>query len=257
MPGMNIDLTKPWKEVFALVAEAKADEKRKKRAEEELEELDRQDREKHLATEKHEKDEQEQQALEQMLATTQRLADFSSRLDDFDTASVKALMHNGEELDQVRTRLDAMLERADQLPDGRRVFKTEDGMRVFDEHGAELPADVIDPHSIDDHRPRWEPLKALRADEAKLQEERRAILDYQEKLDQTRARIDKGGITNKELDALDADLKSTMPAAVRDSLGHRGAEADGPGMGTQDRTATIQPLDGLRATAPVGPSPIH
>ena len=250
---MNIDLTKPWKEVFALVAEAKVDEKRKKRAQEELEELDRQDREKHLATQKHEEEEQEHQALEQMLATTERLADFSSRLDDLDTASVKALMHNGEAFDHVRTQLDAMLERADKLPDGRRVFKTEDGTRVFDEHGAELPADVIDPHSIDDHRPRWEPLKALRADEAKLQEERRAIFDYQEKLDQTRARIDKGGVTNKELDALDADLKSTMPAAVRDNLGRHGPEAGGPNVDIEGPAATDQPRGMPRTATPLSP----
>ena len=40
------------------------------------------------------------------------------------------------------------------LPDGRRVFKTEDGSRVFDEHSIEVTD--FDPETIEDWRPRRE-----------------------------------------------------------------------------------------------------
>lgn len=253
---MNIDISRPWREVFALAAEAKAEEKRNKHHELMLKELDRQDREKRLAVDKQEKKKEEKErTFEQMLATAERLADFSIRLDDLDTALVSALMHNGEGLDHAHAQIEAMLDRADKLPDGRRIFKTEDGTRVFDEHGAELPSDVIDLHAVDDHCPHWEPFRALKENEAKLQVERRELLDYQNKLDQARARLDKGGVTNKELDALDADLKSTMPPSFRDDLRYRGAAVDGPGTEVQDSTATVQ-RDRLRIAVPTGPSPM-
>lgn len=63
-------------------------------------------------------------------------------------------MENQVFLDAVRERLDVVLSRAHVLEDGRRVFKTEDGSQVFDEHGAEVDAEVHDPGVVDSAVPR-------------------------------------------------------------------------------------------------------
>lgn len=54
-------------------------------------------------------------------------------------------MQNGRALERVQEDLRIMVDKAYVLPDGRRVFKTEDGMRVFDEHGEEIKGFDPDP----------------------------------------------------------------------------------------------------------------
>jgi hypothetical protein len=66
-------------------------------------------------------------ALKFALATPEQIAAFTVRLDTYDTATVEALLANQEALDAVKARIDDLLLKAHTLPDGRRVFKTEDG----------------------------------------------------------------------------------------------------------------------------------
>ncbi|MGE0283423.1 MAG: hypothetical protein AB7P20_22780 [Rhizobiaceae bacterium] len=140
---------------------------------------------------------------------------FRLELDRYDTATVVALQENREALEQVQARMDRLLAKAYVLPDGRRIFKTEDGERVFDEFGAELGRDEIDPSMIEDARPRWETYEPELEQFRALERERAEILDYQEKLDEARQRLDDGDLTRKEYDALRDDLKTNMPAKVR------------------------------------------
>lgn len=77
-------------------------------------------------------------ALQGALAPAHKIADFTVKLDRYDTATVQALMDNERDVLAVREKIDAMMLKAHVLPDGRRVFKTEDGTRVFDEFGAQL-----------------------------------------------------------------------------------------------------------------------
>jgi hypothetical protein len=104
--------------------------------------------------------------------------EFRIQLDTYDTATVEALQLNDVALAHVRDRLDKLFAKAHVLPDGRRVFKTKDGARVFDEHGQELRAEEIDPQEIVDERPRWKAVKAEMDQLEELERERANILEY-------------------------------------------------------------------------------
>lgn len=108
-----------------------------------------------------------------------------------------------------------MLGDAHVLPDGRHVFKTRDGLSVFDEHGEQLGQDQINPGEIADHRTPWEVFAAQRAAEARLIREREEILRFQQRIDATRERLDDKDLTQRELEELSADLEQSAPAAVR------------------------------------------
>lgn len=142
------------------------------------------------------------------------VSEFEQRLDLYERATIEALMENQEALDESSDRLDALLGEAYELPDGRRVFKTENGLRVFDENGTELSAEELDPDLIEAHRPRWETFKAEKDAHDALTEERQELLDYQEKLDDARERLDQGGLTESDLDELEALLEDDVPEAV-------------------------------------------
>ena len=153
-----------------------------------------------------------------MLASESEIAAFRTTLDVYDTATVEALMENRRALDEVRTRIDDMLLKAYVLPDGRRVFKSEDGTQVFDEHGNELGPDEIDADAIEDWRPRYEAYAGAVEEERVLLEERQELLDFQERVDEIRGRLDEDGITHDELRELEAELQDTMPVAVQRKL---------------------------------------
>lgn len=149
------------------------------------------------------------------IATEAQLAEFRATLDEYDEATVEALMLNEEQLRDVRAKLEDMLGKAYVLEDGRRVFKSEDGVRVFDEHGARLTPDEVDPNAIEDWRPTWESFETLSDSENALLQERQRILDFQEKVDHARATADKEGLTTDELNDLEDSLEADMPLAVR------------------------------------------
>lgn len=186
------------------------------------------------------KDAQAWAMLETALASPAQVKAFRVDLDRYDTKTVEALMDNQEAMEAVRGRIDDMLGKAAVLPDGRRVFKTMDGQRVFDEHGQALSRDLIDPASIDDKKPKWETFSGEKGKWQSLNEERKALLDYQAKLDDARARLDKGEITEQELSETKADLTATMPDAVREKLGIEKPKAD-------VAPAAPSPLDGMDA----------
>lgn len=161
-----------------------------------------------------------------MMATDEQIAEFTLQLDHYDEATVKALYENEQALDAVKERIEDMLARAYVLPDGRRVFKTEDGLRVFDENGTELDASVIDPDQIEDYRPRWEAFHPETDLRDSLIKERSEILKFQEHLVDARDRIAEGDLTVDDLDELEAGLKADAPEAVlRHMPGYEPAQA--------------------------------
>ncbi len=149
------------------------------------------------------------------MITIDEAIEFRIELDTYDAATIAALQENERQLIETREEMDRLLAKAHVLPDGRRVFKTEDGLRVFDEHGNELFDDVIAPQEIDDKRPRWEKFETQWQRLETLEHERTDILDYQQKLDDARERLDEGGLTRGEYEQLREDLKAEMPGAVR------------------------------------------
>ena len=144
---------------------------------------------------------------------------FEVKLDSYDEATVIALMENLEQLEAVQARMDALLEQAFVIEDGRRVFKTQDGLQVFDEHGAEISATELDFALIPETAPTWETYQPELEHRETLIAERTEILEYQAKLDAAREEIEGGEISEADLEALDAELLEMMPDAVQAQLG--------------------------------------
>ncbi len=153
-----------------------------------------------------------------VLASASDIEAFTLRLNQYDEATIKALQENQLKLDDVQSRLDALLGKAYVHEDGRRVFKTQDGLSVYDENGNLLSQTEIDPGEIPDHHPFWESYKAETDAKHKLIQERQDILKFQKKLDAARDKVENGNLTNKELDDLGKDIEATMPLSVRKHL---------------------------------------
>ncbi|MCM2397752.1 hypothetical protein NBH19_16900 [Rhizobium sp. S95] len=178
-----------------------------------------QDKEKKL--ERDERERQDEQFLDMVvavLATETEVKDFTVKLDAYDTAIIEALYENEEKMKIVRQDLKVLLDQAYVLPDGRRVFKTEDGTRIFDEHGAEVTD--LDPDLIDEKHPYWEKYEGPFKQKFALEEERKELLEFQKRTDDARAELDEGGMTKDRLDELETILAKNAPDAVKRRMGH-------------------------------------
>lgn len=184
-----------------------------------------------------------------VMASDEDISFAMAERDTLDVATVEALIVNSKALEKAEEDLRIILDRAYVLPDGRRVFKTEDGTRIFDEHGQEVTD--FDPHEIEDTRPRYEEFQVVNDGYIGLQEERRQLLEYQSRLDGARERLDAGDITKDELDELMSGLREDIPDAVRarlpeDAAPERAADTpSAPGVGQG------QPLPAARLDMPV------
>jgi len=189
----------------------------------------RHEREKWFIASKHQ---QEQNELKQEkaedeffdLAASVILADpieveaFKADLDTYDALTIEAIMENREILEALYLEQDAALENAYQLDDGTYVFKSEDGIRVFDKEGKQLSAEIADPNQIPDHHTTHEAWQDIRNKIHKHEIIDQKLLDYQEKLDTTRERLDDGELTQDEFDELKDGIKNDMPIEVRRKL---------------------------------------
>lgn len=177
------------------------------------------------------------------IASEIQVRTFKTQLENLETATVQALMTNQEELEEVRARIQHMLSNAHVLNDGRRVFLTENGTQVFDEHGEELDPEEIAPAEIDPALPTWEDYKAERDLEHSLIAERKELLTFQEKLDKAREELDLGEISEARLAELEAELENLAPPAMAtpgDEVGHESAQ--------QPKPTQVSP-----SSAPLGP----
>ena len=245
---MPTSLTRSWKDEFALAAATRKEDILHREKIAIAEATSRQRIDAQVIQQKRR--EQERAAIEAALAPPQRIAVFTARLDTYDAKTVEALMDNEKAIDAVRNRLDEMLGKAHVLPDGRRVFKTADGTKVFDEHGRPLSNEMIDPHVIDDTRPKWEAFKAAGQERDRLAEERRGLFDYQKKLDTARERADGGQLTEHELTTMQDDVSASMPDRVRSKLA-----ADDPAANrtAPDRAQAPADMDSLMTRTGLGP----
>lgn len=207
---MALAISELLRREFAVRAEAATYERFRKQ---ELDERQRRERD-----EKAEQGAEDANDIALAVISVAEADEFRVELDTYDTATVQALQLNDVELSRVQDRLEKLFAKAHVLPDGRRVFKTEDGTRVFDEHGQELRTEEIAPDEIADERPRWETAEAEIDKLEALKQERADILDYQQKLDAARERLDAGDMTKDEFEQLRKDLKAEMPDAVREVL---------------------------------------
>lgn len=187
-------------------------------------------------------------AMEAVLAPAHKIEQFTIKLDRYETATVQALMDNERDTAAIRESIDTMMLKAHTLPDGRRVFKTEDGMRVFDEFGAQLKADEIEPQMIADSKPKWETLTAALTEAKRLNDERKELIDYQAKLDTARERTKDPALTEDELSALDKELGQSMPDRVQKLTGE-------PARTGPEATATTPTALDAPRQEPQNPSP--
>lgn len=230
-----------YRHEFARHAHWRADEKRRvldqiSRKEDKKQERERERSEEHDALMDF--------AFGVIIATDSRIAAFTVKLDTYDAATIEALMENERALERVQEDLRIMLDKAYVLPDGRRVFKTEDGFRVFDEHGEEIKD--FDPNLIEDWRPHWEQYSAGIEEEKALIVEREQLLDYQAKLDEARELAGKEGLTEAELDELEQRIEQNIPDAVKRQLAGDGAPSfDGDQPAIPQQQATFQPVGKL------------
>ena len=216
---METLLPRSWKEEFALAAAInRADilyeEKMRRIAVREQERRDE-----HREVEEKKEREETQEWEDAALANAENVAEARIKFEGYDANTVEALMDNREAAEAFQRKIEAARAEAYVLPDGRKVFKTLDGQKVFDERGAEVSREVVDPAAIDNRKTRWEPFKSAQDELHRLDVERQTLIDYQAKLDAARARLDKGDISEKDLKKLETDLAASAPERVRQKLG--------------------------------------
>lgn len=182
-------------------------------------------------------------AMTTALATEAQLVEFRVKLEDYRTATVESLMENERQLIAVRKRLDETLSEAFMLPDGRRVFKTEDGLRIFDERGVELSGKDIDPDMIEDWRPRAEGYLRDLMEERGLVADREQRLELLEKIDATEARIEEGRLTVEDMTALENALEAVAPIDIRNRVA--GPYGDDAPFISRDFGAATMPIYGV------------
>ncbi len=185
-----------------------------------------------------------------VVATEIQIEEFKAKLDVYDEATVKALLLNQEQLDAVNLQINAMLDRAHVLDDGRRVFRSEDGSYVIDEHGNDVSPGEVDFGSISPDAPTAEAYRRGLETRQNILAERARILEFQEKVDAARERVDEGKITKDELDDLDAELADAVPPSVKAHM---------PGFDTTEnapaaRTAFTANANPVTLENPVTPS---
>lgn len=155
---------------------------------------------------------------------------------------IEALQEKQEELDASQDRLDDMLGDAYELEGGHRVFKTEDGLSVFDEYGFELSADTIDPDEIENWRPKAETYFEEVERRNRIVQEQAELLDYQEKLDAAQNKLDQGTLSRDDYNELN-DLLNTAPTAVRNRLPQDGPAYQAPKPRENDASVEFSGLD--------------
>ncbi len=150
-----------------------------------------------------------------IVATELEIQAFEAKLDTYDAATVTALMENQKQLDTVNAQIEAMLAQAYVMEDGRRVFKSEDGSRVIDEHGKDVSPDELDFDLIDSNLPTAEDFEKNIDISVKLEARKNELVEYQEKLDDARERVSEGHLSAEDIEELNAELLEDMPEPVQ------------------------------------------
>ena len=133
-------------------------------------------------------------AADAAIVSAKCIAAFEVKLATHDTATVEALIANDALMDAVNAQMKQMLSQAHVTPDSRRVFRTQDGLQVFDERGAKITGEIT-PNEIADNRPRWQEYSALKTEQATGMGECKAIHEYHAKLVYPRESLAEGEIS--------------------------------------------------------------
>ena len=127
-------------------------------------------------------------------------------------------MENRAILEALYLQRDEALANAYQLEDGTHVFKSEDGVSVFDKEGIPVSTDIIDPDQIPDHHTTHEEWQAIIQQVTKHEKIDRDLIEYQEKLDTARDQLDSDELSQEEFESIRNDITTSMPMEVRRKL---------------------------------------
>ena len=176
-----------------------------------------------------EKLEREQQRLEEQAAeddlmsiaqmavevTAEDIAAFDDKLTIYETLTTAEIMRLQEQMDQLLEQREVLLSNAYVLPNGRRVFKTEDGTQVFDENGTEVSTEIVSPEQIEDWRPRWETYNGVTQDLEQTKSALNELHKFQSELDEIREDFNGGKVSAEELADLEKRLEASVPETIR------------------------------------------
>lgn len=158
------------------------------------------------------------------LITSEQADLLQAEIDIWQEATVETVMNYDLLIERTESELALMLSQAHVLDDGRRVFKTEDGLQVFDEHGNELNHNIIHPDEISNSNPRWEQYQNAVDRLEELNQGRSDALVFQDKLDNIQDRLDNGEITQAEFEDLRQDLIDSAPQTIMGNAAKRGLD---------------------------------
>jgi len=220
----------------------------------------RHEREKWFIASKHQQEQKEvkqEQAEDEFLdlVASVILADpieveaFRADLDTYDALTIEAIMENREILEALYLERDIALENAYLLDDGMHVFKSEDGVRVFDKEGNQISPEIVEPDQIPDHHTTHEAWQGIRNKIHKHEIVDQKLLDYQEKLDTARERLDDGELTQEEFDELKDGIEEDMPIEVHrklpdyDPSQETDLKSDFTATATKEQVTKLAPMD--------------
>ena len=165
------------------------------------------------------------------LATDYQIEQFQIRLHRYDAAVTEAILENDEQLKFIRERLrlveqriQQMLDEAYVLEDGRRVFKSEDGTYVIDEHGQDVAPEEVDfdliPNTVTAEsymEKRQQQREALKV-EQELVEERDQLHHAQDLIREKEEALESGKTTEQDLEEFDKEIFDALPASAKAKL---------------------------------------
>jgi hypothetical protein len=163
--------------------------------------------------------------MQAAMATPERMAAFSHRLDRLERASYEALIEADERRRMARRELEQLRERTYQItkPDGRTVRVYRDGDVVRDESGAVISRDIIRAEDIPEAFPTWRDMQDKESAFREQERRHREIVEYRERLGRARNETADGGVTTRRADEIEADIEA-MPEPVWVHLGERPAQ---------------------------------
>lgn len=197
--------------------------------------------------------EHDRQLLHAVAALQQTYQHFMWELDIEDRAADMALADIAREIEANRRECENLLENAYRMPDGRRVFMTEDGTAVYDEDGnrlsaadaANLPKNELRRHSS------WEQMQANADEHARLEREQQDIVRYKQEGQELKERAESGDLSPEEFADIERRRQETMPERMRPYADHLRTTTPEP---SQHPDVLLSPEEEAGLDARAGPS---
>ncbi len=155
-----------------------------------------------------------------LMATDDAIAQFRNKLDEYQETVMQRILDLQNKRDQLLTERSALLAGAHVLPDGRRVFRSEDGLTVFDENRNTVSPDLITPSEISDEDTSRKEFLANADKFDAIDKELDEAVTVLEHIDDMQDRLDEGKITASQLD----DLKTRLDGLMTESFKQKDIE---------------------------------